>query len=260
MKRQKFDTVTKTLKILEELAKYPDGLGVTELSKITGLYKSTTFRILSTLLENSFLEKNPQNEKYSLSTKIFEIGRKSLASKRISKIAGSVLEELSRETMENVALVMVDAIRNTLTVIDEVLSPQSIGATSLLGKSFELSENPVTLAFLSGLSNDEIMSLMEHRKKSSLTEDFILEKYKDKIYYVRETGYYIFETSDNESHKNEKISSVSAPIYNEKNQIISILLLWGPKFRIDEEKLILFCKLVREKAKQISLKLGYVFY
>jgi DNA-binding IclR family transcriptional regulator len=52
-------------------------------------------------------------------------------------------------------------------------------------------------------------------------------------------------------------SGVAAPIYNEFSTLVASLTISGPGQRFTEEKIQGYKELVKEKAREISVKLGY---
>ena len=70
-------------------------LGITELSVMSGLNKTTVFRLLSTLCELSYVRKNEKTEKYELTLKFLKLSSKTLCSIDIRRYARPHLEKLS---------------------------------------------------------------------------------------------------------------------------------------------------------------------
>ena len=81
-------------------------LGVTEISRMIGLHKSTAFGLISTLEANKLLEKNDNTGKYRLGLELFRLGTK--VNSTLRHIAVPYLEQLVRMYQETVNLVVVD--------------------------------------------------------------------------------------------------------------------------------------------------------
>jgi IclR family KDG regulon transcriptional repressor len=98
-------SVTHALDVLEELAKGPGEVGVTELSKRLRLHKNNVFRLLATLELKSFVEQNKATEDYRLGAKLIQLGHAfSLTSSLVTR-AAPVIKALSDEIGETVSLV-----------------------------------------------------------------------------------------------------------------------------------------------------------
>ncbi|HBC97452.1 MAG TPA: IclR family transcriptional regulator, partial [Clostridium sp.] len=66
-------SVDKAFQILECFNNYEE-LGVTEISKMLDLHKSTTYGLISTLSANNILEKDDNTGKYRLGLKLYQLG------------------------------------------------------------------------------------------------------------------------------------------------------------------------------------------
>ena len=62
-------SINRALDIIEALAVEPEGLGVTEVARKTGLHKSTAYRLISTLSDRGYLEKT-ENGEYKIGLKL----------------------------------------------------------------------------------------------------------------------------------------------------------------------------------------------
>src|SRR5690348_1000193 len=75
-------------------------LGVTELSKLVTLNKSTVHRLLEALKTHGLVMQDSESEKYSLGFRLFELGSRAVASFDVLEKSKSVLEKLVAETGE----------------------------------------------------------------------------------------------------------------------------------------------------------------
>ena len=111
MRRQKSDyviqTVTNALRLLEEF-RYADQLGVTALARRLGLHKNNVFRLLATLEEMGFVEQVADNDSYRLGTACLELGQAFARTRTLTRLARSVLESLTRDTLETTHLAVLD--------------------------------------------------------------------------------------------------------------------------------------------------------
>ena len=64
--------IGKFFTVLEKLVLYPAGVSLAELSKVTGIPKSTVFRILYTMQENGYVSQ-PEAGKYRLNYKFHSL-------------------------------------------------------------------------------------------------------------------------------------------------------------------------------------------
>ena len=104
-------SVKKVIEVLEDLAQRENGAGITQLSKQLNLPKSTIHQILSTFKSARFVEQNPEDKKYHLGLRIFELGNIVQSQLQLRIIAHPYLYNLSRKTNETSYLVVLEGKR-----------------------------------------------------------------------------------------------------------------------------------------------------
>lgn len=97
-------SVTHALDVLEELAKGPGEIGVTELSKRLKLHKNNVFRLLATLELRGFVDQNRITEDYRLGAKLLQLGQAYRMHSSLVGRATPILRALSEEIAETVSL------------------------------------------------------------------------------------------------------------------------------------------------------------
>jgi IclR family transcriptional regulator, KDG regulon repressor len=245
-------SIERAISVIETLSDYPDGLGVTEIAKLNGLYKSSVHRILTTLVFHNYAEQVPASEKYYLSYKIFELAHKLLSNNHLVKIAAPWMNKLQTETKESVSLVLIDHSQNKLIVCDERLSRQAVSTRSEIGRSLPLSNDASTSVYLAGLTNEELHEVLKSSVNKLKSDKGSFREIKGRLHYVREAGYAI-----NWGEDDNDVTSVAAPIYDREGTIIAILRLVVPTFRINEDETEKYTRITRECAAEISKRLGY---
>lgn len=96
----------KALNLLLAFSSSAREMGTTELSVKLGMHKSTTSRLIKTLVAANFLQQNPATRKYLLGMSAYRIGYAATRSldSRLLSIAQPYLYELAQRTGESVAL------------------------------------------------------------------------------------------------------------------------------------------------------------
>src|ERR1700681_5047381 len=90
----KVNSVDRALVILEYLGTQTKKIGVRELGQAIGLSKSSVHRILQTLRARGFVKWNPDNARYSLGMRAFDVGCCILRSIDAHAVAKPYLEQL----------------------------------------------------------------------------------------------------------------------------------------------------------------------
>lgn len=119
-------TIVKGMRVIETLAQSSKPLGVTELARMLDLQKSNTHRILNTLMELGYVQKERGTPLYQLSLKTWEIGCKVINGNHLRRAARPLMRQLHEETSEIVFLTVLSGIDIVyLETIDAVYPLQS---------------------------------------------------------------------------------------------------------------------------------------
>jgi IclR family KDG regulon transcriptional repressor len=243
-------SLDRALAILEEVAYSHKEIGVTELSKLVGLHKSTVYRLLNTLALRGYIEKNQETECYKIGFKILELGGYITGAHKF-RDARPCLEKLMDQTDETVLL----AIRNGNKglYIDKVNCPRFGKMFPNIGSSFTLDSLIIGKVLLSGLEEEELKNLLnEGSSKSFIDNNSALTGLTTELEKIKREGLAV------EYRQNEQdIRSIAAPIINSKGRIIAALSVSAPFVKCPEPELALKINLVKESAGIISKMFGY---
>lgn len=250
-KRQHVQAVDRALQILEILKDRPRGIGVTELSEILGVSKSTAHRLLTTLESKDFVRKD-NNDKYLLGLALIELGKIVLNRLDIKDLFHPYLEELGKETNETTHLAIYDDIH--VVYIDKIESEQTLRMFSNIGKRGPMYCTGIGKAILAFLPDEEIERILDridfvkYTHNTIVDRDELLKEFK----WIRKHGYAI----DDEEHE-LGIKCAAAPIFDLNGQVIAGVSVAGPSIRLADDKFQKVVDLVLEKSKEMSRILGY---
>lgn len=96
-------SIIKAFTVLDAFTNDKKEWGVRELANKIGYNKSTTYRLLSTLVSLNVIHQN-KNEKYRLGSKLFELGNRVSIYKAITKLTNQSIKEVALEIQETVLL------------------------------------------------------------------------------------------------------------------------------------------------------------
>lgn len=245
-------SIDRALDILEVLANEEGPLRLTELSRRLSLHKSTTHRLLSSLIQRKYVDQDPETGKYRLGLKVFEIGSLVFNKMELRVEARPFLEELMQKTLETVHLVILD--EGQAIYIDKVESPQKIRMYSEIGKRTPLHCTSVGKALLAYLPEPELNRILRDLDYRRFTPNTITsaEELKEHLARVRSQGFAI----DDAEHE-EGIRCVAAPIFNYTGKVIATISVSGPTIRVTRERLNELIPIVMEVSQRISRRLGY---
>lgn len=244
-------SVDRALQILETFSKENRELGVTEVSNILGLHKSTTFGILATLENKGFVEQNPNTGKYKLGLKLFELGNVVGDGMELRNIAYPFLKELVEKYQETVHLVVHD--KGEVVYIDKIDSNSAININSHVGKRNPMYCTGVGKCLLSYLDEEYVEEILSNELKSytpnTITDP---ERIKDELVKAKVNGY-CFDDEEIEMG----LRCIAAPIKDHLGQVIAAISVSGPSMRMTDEKLKLLIEPVKKTTLIISRQLGY---
>ena len=225
-------------------------LGVTEISKIMSLHKSTVFGLISTLEMNRLLEKNEATGKYRLGLELFRLGTKVNSSLR--KITVPYLEKLVNKFQETVNLVVMDNL--SVVYLEKVEGGHSMRTSTATGKRFPVNCTAVGKSILAGISEEELNEKLDRIEFVKCTENTICdrEKFEKQIEIAKKRGY-----SEDFEELEVGLVCVAAPIYNYIGSAFAAISVSGPKHRMDEDFRREISGILVEYTMEISRKLGY---
>lgn len=244
-------SVDRTLTILETLAMYPKGLGISEISDATQLHKSTVHRLLATLVQRGYVRQNHYNQ-YKLTLKIFELGGRLIEDLDMLEIARPYLGQIMEQTNEVVHLVKLED--NHIVYIDKVEPNTTIRMHSRIGTRRSLYCTAVGKAILATINDDELKTIWEKSEIESLTEHTItdFEKMKEELNLIRQRGYSI----DNEENE-IGVRCIGISLLDYTKKACGAISVSGPVGRMTDEIIENIAQILIPIGEQISKELGY---
>jgi IclR family transcriptional regulator, KDG regulon repressor len=242
----------KTIRLLNRFDAGQTEWGVTELSRDLHINKSTVSKILSTLESHRYFAQNPENRKYRLGLRFFELGFLVADQMDLQKIALPFMEELNKKVQETVHLVILDEF--DIVYINKVESSQSLRIGTRVGGRLPAYCTGVGKVLLSGLSPEEIKYFLKKTPLKKLTSRTVTspERLKEALEQIRAQGY----AMDNEEFS-QGLVCVAAPIHNYSQGVIAAISISGPANRMKEKNLEKLIAIIKNTAQVISQQLGF---
>ncbi|MDD2206370.1 MAG: IclR family transcriptional regulator [Aminobacterium sp.] len=246
---QSIERAMSIIEILDERGE----LGISEMSNLLSLERSTVHRIVSTLKGLGYVNQNQANHKYSNSFKLFEIGNNVVKSLGLRKQAMPFMRELSEKTNEAVNLAVMDG--KYVIYIDKIESQSTIKVDLSIGKRMPSYCTGLGKIMLAYMPEHQVRALLQDEPFIRFTENTVtnFDELLEHLVTIRQQGYCI----DNEEYV-EGLFCVAAPVWGHSGEVFAALSVAVPKFLYaDTERLIAIRDLVIDVAKRFSTTLGY---
>jgi len=225
-------------------------LGVSEISRMMNLHKSTTFGLITTLEVYKLLEKNEQNNKYRLGIELFTLGSK--VKSDLKSVAASYLDSLVKTYEETAHLVTKDGYK--VIYLDKIESTHSMRICSRVGERLPIYCTGVGKAILANLPEDELKEILDNIKMEKITANTIAvrEELLKHLQIVRDQGY-----AEDLEEIEMGLKCVAAPIFDHTNKAVAAISVAGPAVRMTDETRKRIAATLMIYTKEISKKLGY---
>lgn len=235
--------------VLERLAE-KGAVGLIELSKELKLNKSTTHRLLNSLMYMGYVKQDEDTSKYELTYKICRVANNLMSQVDLIQIAKPYLKELSRKTGETVHLV--EREENMAVYIDKVEnSTNAVRLVSKIGKSIPLYCSGVGKAMMAEMSEEKVREIWNKSEIIPYTDMTIvdIEEFFEQLEIVRKKGYAI---DDEENEIGVRCVAIAIPDIDGKSRYA--ISISAPEIRMTDEKIEKCAKAlkgVKAKIKQV---------
>ena len=247
----KLQAIDRAVALLDLLGRSDVPLGLTDVSRLLGMHKSTAQRFLR-VLEGHHLVSCRTDGRYHLGLHLRDLGDRALEQFDIRDRAMPYFRVLVDDIKEIGHLCVMR--RNTIVYLDKISPVRSVCQTSRVGLT-----NPIyctavgkaMLAFSSPEERDAILSTLTFQRITKNTHTNQGSLVKD-LHMVRSRGYAL----DDEEIE-DGVRCVGAPILNSEGRAIAAISISGPTFRMTRTKVPVIAKKVIECCDQITRSLGY---
>lgn len=250
---EKKDAIYKSLKKAMDLLDFftlenPEW-SISDLSRVSGLYKSNIYSILTTLAMCGYIEQDVGSEKYRLGTKLLTKSNVVLSYMNELDVVHKALKEISEQVPEWLffAILRFDEV---LYLDSYIPQKSNSSAHYIKGRTAPIYCTGIGKALYSACPDGSIA--LPDAPFQSYTPNTItsLEKFYEDIQKTRERGYSI----DNMEHE-YGIKCVGVPIFNHHGQLFGAISASGPSLRFTQEKIEFYATVLIEKAIQLKLQL-----
>lgn len=246
--------LSKGLSLLTLIADAPHPLPFGELSRYSGLPKSTLHRILQTLIDYRLVRTDEASQTYRLGTRLFEMAHRVWSDFDLRSAAEPELLRLRELAQETTRLGVLDG--KEVLIIDQRDHVQAMRLANGVGSRVPAVATSVGKAILSHRPPNELQRYLNSNALKALTPNSILdlEEMQHELDLIKARGYAV---SVEESSLG--VSGVAAPILDHRGEAIGAVSISGPSFRLPLDRLHALGRDVIEAARRISGNVGETF-
>ena len=229
-------------------------LGITELSRKTGLSKSTVFRLVYTLRSLGYLVLSAEENKYGLGPKVLNLGFAVLSSLELREVAQPYLQELSRKVKETVNLAILED--RKLIYIERIKTQNIININLHVGSQLELYNTAMGRVLGAFQGPQWVAQYLQYLRGFPEAEEYWESggrKLREILTVVRKE-----DLAVNDEELTPGLRSVAAPVRNRKGEVVGAvnIAVSSSLYSLKRLKADLVSPL-QETTKAISAALGY---
>ena len=221
-------------------------LTMTQIAEQVGIHKSTAHRLLATLENKRFIQRDQDTGIYRLGIRLLQMAYLTLEQNDLRRLAVPFMHHLCDLYEENIDLTVLD---DTDVVFINILEgPQRVKLAAAIGQRLPAFATASGKAIL-GFMPEKLVRRILDRGMPPLTPHTLSTPevlFKD-LNSIRELGFAI-----SEQELEEQINAVAAPIFDQENHPIASIAVAGPAYRLTRERMIEIGPSVAATAKEIS--------
>lgn len=239
--------------ILDCLHTNQENLTLENISRSTGLKKTTCFRILKTLRTLNLVEMAGTGKQYRFGPRLAVLGLSALKTMNLRKTALPVLQQLRDETGETVNLSILND--TEIIFIERIMSDYRVNLNVNVGDRLPVFCASMGKVILANLPDNRLQEILASIKFVALTDQTIVTESKlmRELEHIRKVGFAI-----NNEELEKGLRAVAAPIFNYTGEAFAAVnIAWTTARQPDSTKFESYTKKIVAAARQISWLMGH---
>jgi DNA-binding IclR family transcriptional regulator len=224
---------------------------ITDIAHEKNLPKSTVHRLVSTMVKEGFLSKNPRTNRYRLGLSILYLGGVIFSHRQLYKEALPVVRRLVQTLGESGHICFLE--NDEVVYLFRVENDNPVRLLTYTGRKNPFHCTSEGLAILAFQDEKRINAALE-LPLYAFTEETITDpaELKKELRRIYENGYAI-----SKNHYYNGFVGIASPIRDHSGQVVASLSIIGPTSRVTEDRYPFFIENITNAAAEISELLGY---
>jgi DNA-binding IclR family transcriptional regulator len=197
-------------------------LGLTELARRSGLAKPTVHRLAAQLVDAGFLERHGTD--YRLGVRLFEIGQRVPAARRLRDAALPFMEDLFVATRETVHLGVPSG--TEVMYLEKIRGHRAVEAPTRVAGRLPMHCTATGKAMLAHLPDEVVAQALSSMTRQTSHTVMVQSVVRGQLAEVRRTGFSV-------EHEETKLGyvSVASPVF-EGESLVGAISVTGPTYRL----------------------------
>lgn len=226
-------------------------LRLPELAGLSGLNKTTVYRLLSALVAEGLVERLPEAGGYRLGPELLALGSRALGATGLRAASRAELQALAYATRETATLEVL--VGRDVLILDEAIGDYVVGSMPSLGTRWPAhttSTGKVLLAHLPGPTLDDLLrGPLPAATPRTVTDPAALRR---ELGRVRDRGWALAS-----EELEAGFLAVGAPVRDAGGEVVAAVSVGGPRGRLNQERVKEIVALLPAAAARISNRLGF---
>ncbi|PLS18617.1 IclR family transcriptional regulator [Bacillus sp. M6-12] len=244
-------SVKNGMRILRLFKRGQDELSVTEIAKNLNLPKSTAHRLITTMVNEGFLSKNPNTNRYRLGLSLLSLGGVIFSHRDLYIEAQPVLKRLVDQLGETAHICLLE--HDEVVYFVRTECKDSSRLLTQMGRKSPFHCTSEGLAILAFQPEKTVKKLLSKNLYAytpyTITDN---DSLKDELTKIKKSGYAL-----SRDQFYEGFVGIAAPIRDFNGSVTSAISVIGPTSRITEDRYSYFIKHITNAAKEVSNLLGF---
>ncbi len=246
--------VHRAVQVLEILAGSHTGHSLADLSRQTGIPKSSLFRILLTLEKVSIVQLDRTRNVYNLGMKLIDWGNRALEKIDLKSITHPHVVRMAHETRESYYVAVLD--ENEVIIIDRADTPEIWRMVARLGQRSPVhatASGQVLVAEVGEEALDLIVGRSAFKRFTPRTLTSV-SRLKERLKEVRRTGYVVAD-----AEYKPDLCAIAVPIRDHHGKVVAALMTALQSERLRRNRTLAgeIVELLKKEGEVISRELGY---
>lgn len=238
--------------ILEHVVQFPDGIGLSDLSRSVGIHLSTTSHLVKTLVKLGYVTQIADTRRYRVGLRLFSMASCSMNENMIVHAATPILAELAAETGEYTHLAVLSG--SDVVIIAKAMGTGMLQLSEGAGGVRPVYCTAIGKILLSDLDAPALNKIIDAKPMVRRTPKTIIERdvLLEELEITRKRGYAI-----DDAEFDSEVRCAAMLVHDFSGHRVAAIGFSGPIWRLSLSELQEKAEMLARAAAKLSEHLGY---